>query len=195
MNNNTYLMNFTEFGKIQDIYKNVQDKSGLIEFVNNVVMNMDIYDKNNNNGYGIMLKDLSNIYVLITKPNFPFNKLNSKQSNRIDLKGTKNGVVLGYIWLCPWKVTGENNISCHFINFIDSRISGMNITRYMIQQYEEKSFRKCCLLPYEIMFSAKEYWKKYFIRFLNITNKTVLSKMIDVNHITPNDIKWDNLEL
>ena len=111
------------------------------------------------------------------------------------MKGTKNGVVLGYIWLCPWKVTGENDILCHFINFIDSRISGMNIARYMIQKYEEKSFRKCYLLPYEIMFSAKEYWKKYFIRFLNINNKTVLSKMIDVNHITPNDIKWDNLEL
>ena len=55
----------TEFGKIKDIWTDDDDQSGLLEFVNNVVMNMNMFDEKNNNGYGIMLPSLSDIYVLV----------------------------------------------------------------------------------------------------------------------------------
>jgi len=194
-NNNKTFLEFTEFGKIEDVYNKIQDRSGLIEFVNNVVMNMDMFDENNNNGYGIMLKDLSNIYVLVSKASFPFNKLNSNQNNRIDLQGTKHGVVLGYIWLCPWKVKEKSSIPYHFINFIDSRITGLNIAKYMIRQYESESLHRCHLFPFEIMSGAQEYWKKYFSDVYNINNMNELKKMINDYHLTTNDIKWDNLTL
>ena len=32
-------------------------------------MNVNMHDENNNCGYGIMLKDFSNIYVLVSKNN------------------------------------------------------------------------------------------------------------------------------
>ena len=49
---------YTTFGKIEHVYENVIEKEGLFEFVNNVVMNMDMFDEHNKNGFGIMLKDL-----------------------------------------------------------------------------------------------------------------------------------------
>ena len=64
------LEDFTEFSKIKNIWSDCfHDKNGLHEFLNNVVMNMD---KDCNNGYGKMLPDFSDIYVLVSKKDFPF---------------------------------------------------------------------------------------------------------------------------
>ena len=61
----------TRFGKIKDIfYGSSTDRNGLIEFVTNVVMDMDMTNDNNKNGYGIMLPDLSNIYVFKCKKGY-----------------------------------------------------------------------------------------------------------------------------
>ena len=73
------LEDFTEFSKIKDSF---HDKNALHEFLNNVVMNMD---EDCNNGYGNMLKGFSDIYVLVSKKNFPFEKLTSNQKISIDL--------------------------------------------------------------------------------------------------------------
>jgi hypothetical protein len=157
------LENYTEFGKIKDIYDSVHDKQGLFEFLNNVVMNDDIMDENNNNGYGIMLKDLSDIYVLVSKKDFPFDKIPYKNI-KLKLKNGKKNYVLGYIWLCPWIVEKPDCIPYHFINYIDTRISGLNIAKYMINIYEFHDEKKgqVNLLPFEIALSSKNYWKKYF---------------------------------
>lgn len=91
------LKEFTEFGKIKDIWNDIfHDKRGLCEFLNNVVMNID---KNCNNGNGNMLPDFSDIYVLVSNKDFPFDKLTLNQQISIDLSGAKKHFVLGYIWL------------------------------------------------------------------------------------------------
>ena len=65
------LQKYTTFGKVADIYP-ISGKEGLKEFLYNVVLNDNMFDENNNNGYGNMLKDLSNIYVLVANNTIPF---------------------------------------------------------------------------------------------------------------------------
>lgn len=188
------LENYTEFGKIKDIYDSVHDKQGLFEFLNNVVMNDDIMDENNTNGYGIMLKDLSDIYVLVSNKDFPFDKISHKNI-KLKLKNGKKNYVLGYIWLCPWIIKNPDCIPYHFISYIDSRISGLNIAKYMINAYEFQDEEKgqVNLLPFEIGLSSKNYWKKYFTDEYKVNNKTELKNMINNFKLKDDNIRWNEL--
>jgi hypothetical protein len=192
----------TIFGKIVDVYKGCS-QGGLVEFLKNVVMNMDMHDEKNNCGYGVMLKDFSNIYVLVSKRNFPFHKLTKKNNMYINLKKAKRNFVLGYIWLCPWEKTNYCNIS-HYINFIDTRISGLNIADYMIHLYEtkyedDKRIKEnnnewiCNLLPYEIPNNSAKYWKRHFANNLCVENLNDIVTLTKLHDIKQNDIKWEEL--
>ena len=182
------LEDFTEFSKIKDIWNDcLHDKNALREFLNNVVMNMD---DDCNNGYGKMLPDFSDIYVLVSKKDFPFEKLTSNQKISINLSLAKQNYILGYIWLCPWTLHNEGCIPYYFINFIDIRISGLNISKYMIEKFEgEEKY----LFPFEVMSGAEYYWKKYFMEVYEIKNKTELSQMISEYEFKKDDIKWEEL--
>lgn len=183
----------TEFGKIKDIWTDDDDQSGLLEFVNNVVMNMNMFDEKNNNGYGIMLPSLSDIYVLVSTPDFPFDQIKNTHNTSMEKFSLSNKqFVLGYIWLCPWKLKKENYAPYHFIKFIDSRISGLNIAKYMIDKYEECD-EECVLFPYEIDSKACGYWKKYLHKSYDIKSKNDLQKMITDFDFKTGDIKWDSL--
>jgi hypothetical protein len=186
------LEDFTEFSKIKDCWNDCfHDKKGLHEFLNNVVMNM-----NYENGYGKMLPNFSDIHVLVSKKDFPFEKLTLNQKISIDLSVAEKNLVLGYIWVCPW-VKNEACISCHFINFIDSRISGLNISKYMIKKYEEQMEEQMeeeiQLFPFEVMSGAEYYWKKYFMEEYGIKNKTELLQMICEYKFEKSDIRWEDL--
>jgi hypothetical protein len=188
------LEDFTEFSKIKDIWSDCfHDTNGLHEFLNNVVMNMD---EDSNNGHGKMLPDLSDIYVLVSEDDFPFEKLTLNQKISIDLSVAKKNFVLGYIWLCPWVLKNEGcipyRIPYHFIHFIDSRISGLNISKYMIEKYEETEEDKY-LFPFEVMYGAEYYWKKYFMEVYNVKNKAELSQMISEFKFKKKDIRWEYL--
>ena len=198
---NEFTLNkFTEFGKIKDIWgDSLHDKKGLHEFLNNVVMNTD---PNCNNGWEKMLPDLSDIYVLVSKQNFPFDKLSLNQKHSIDLSFANKNFVLGYIWLCPWILKNEECVPYHFINFIDSRISGLNIAKHMMSKYEydydyeydeEKEEEERFLFPFEVISSAKNYWKKYFMNVYSIKNKNELEQMITEYKFKKSDIRWDEL--
>lgn len=179
---------FTEFGKVKDIWNDcLHDKKGLIEFVKNIVMNDENY-----NGQNKMLPDLSEIYVLVSKKDFPFHKLTSDQKNTIDLSFANNNFILGYIWLCNWTVESKNHNPYHFINVIDSRISKMNICKYMIQTYEEINESEITLLPFEIDFGARYYWKKYFNKEFEIANKDELNQMI-IDWELSEEVRWEEL--
>ena len=181
-----HLEDCTEFSKIKDIWNDgLHDKNALREFLDNVVMNED-------NGYGKMLPDFSDIYVLVSTKEFPFESLtfDQKNANSIDLSAATQHFILGYIWLCPWVLQNEGCVPCHFIQFIDSRIPGLNISKYMIQQYESMGEERH-LFPYEVMRGAKYYWKKYFMEIFQIQNTTELSQMISEYEFK--NIKWDEL--
>ena len=184
------LEDFTEFSKIKDIWNDsLHDKNALHEFLNNVVMNTD---KDCDNGHGKMLPDFSDIYVLVSKKDFPFEKLTLNQKILINLSVAKQNYILGYIWLCPWVLQNEGCIPYHFINFIDSRISGLNISKYMIEKYEETEEGNY-LFPFEVMSGAEYYWKKYFMEVYKIKNKKELSQMISEYEFKKSDIRWEEL--
>ena len=185
------LEEYTEFAKVKDIWNDcLHDRDGLHEFLNNVVMNMD---ENCNNGWGKMLPDFSDLYVLVSTKDFPFNELTLKQKISIDLSLAKKNFVLGYIWLCPFVLKNEGCIPYHFIHFIDSRISRLNIATYMIEKYREQCEEETYLFPFEIMSGSELFWKKYFMEVYKIKNKTDLSQMITEFKFKKNDIRWEEL--
>ena len=195
------LKKYTTFGKVSDIYP-ISDKDGLNEFLYNVVLNDNMFDENNNNGYGNMLKDLSNIYILLANNRFPFNRLTL--DNKKNLKISDSNSVLGYIWVDspPQRSVQHLNVEIHYIKYIDSRISKLNIASYMINCYENqiqenewyknKIEKYVNLLPYEIEYSARLFWKKYFKRVYELYTKCQYEEMIQKYGIQQN-IKWDIL--
>lgn len=185
------LCDFTEFAKVKDIWNDCnRDKFGLHEFLNNVVMN---FNDDSSNGYGKMLPELSDIYVLVSNDDFPFDKLTSANKNMINMSSAKRIFVLGYIQVCPWILENDGCIPYHFINFIDSRISGLDIAKYMIEQYEEAFDEERYLFPFEIMIGAEKYWRKYFTEIYEIRNKQELKQMIYEYKFKNCDIRWDEL--
>lgn len=185
------LEEFTEFAEVKDVWKLNDcdhDKYGLHEFLYNVVLN--IYS---NNGDGKMLSDLSNIYVLVSKENFPFDKLTSNNNISIRLSSATKTFVLGYLWTCPWVLINDGCVPYHFINFIDSRISGLNIAKYMIQKYEEKFAEELYLFPFKIILGSEKYWKKYFVEVYGIYNSAQLYQMINTFKFKDGDVLWDLL--
>ena len=180
------LEEFTGFGKIKDIFNGLYNKDGLEEFMKNIVMSKK-YDNGNNK----MLADLSDIYVLIAKNDFPIEKVNATKDKK-NITKTKN-YVLGYIWLCHWVLEREmhKDFPYHFINFIDSRIPGLNIAEYMIEQFEQSETERL-LLPYQVIIGAVNYWKKYFQKKFGIKNKFDLEKMISDFNLE-NEVNWNYL--
>lgn len=186
------LEDVTEFAKIKDIWNECfYDREGLQEFLNNVVMNID---KKCCNGYGHISPNYLDVYVLVSNNDFPFYKLTTHNKISIDLSVVTTKFVIGYMWLCPF-VSSEEYVTCHFIDFVNSRISGLNIVKYMIKKYEEQWDDVTHLFPFEILFGAKLYWKKYFINTYNIKNKTDLLQLISEFNLTKKNINWKELIL
>tara|TARA_R110002072_G_scaffold295638_1_gene466707 strand:- start:231 stop:827 length:597 start_codon:yes stop_codon:yes gene_type:complete len=184
----------TLFGKVSDIWSvGFRSKNGLVEFIKNVVMNMDMCDGENKNGYGVMLQDVSNLHVLVSNQDFPFESLSESQNKNINLTASEDKCfVLGYIWTSPNIKRGNaGEADFHFIEYIDSRISGLDIAKYMIDMYGDCN--KACLLPYNIAYGADKYWKKYFEDEHDIETKAGLEQLIADCELNPSDIKWNSL--
>ena len=185
----------TFFGKVSDIWSlGFRSKNGLVEFIKSVVMNMDMCDGENKNGYGVMLHDVSNLHVLVSHRDFPFESLSEGQNKNINLTAASedNCFVLGYIWTSPNIKRGNaGEADFHFIEYIDSRISGLDIAKYMIDMYGDCN--KACLLPYNIAYGADKYWKKYFEDEHDIETKDELKQLIVDCELNSSDIKWNSL--
>jgi hypothetical protein len=164
------LEEFTTFSTIKEWFGDAAfDRTSLYEFVDNVIMS-----KKGFNGNGRMLPDLSNLYVLLSVIDFPFEKLTSnvkhsdhttsKRKISIDLSIAKKYGILGYIQISKQTYKNDDNVMIHFIESIDSRISGLNIARYMINKYENMYAQpgKVKLLPLNIVWDARHYWEMYF---------------------------------
>jgi hypothetical protein len=182
------------FGKVSDIWSvGFRSKNGLVEFIKNVVMNMDMCDGENKNGYGVMLQDVSNLHVLVSNQDFPFESLSESQNKNINLTASEDKCfVLGYIWTSTNIKRGNaSETDFHFIEYIDSRISGLNIAKYMIDLYGDCN--EACLLPYNIAYGADKYWKKYFEDEHDIKTKAELKQLIVDCELNSSDIKWNSL--
>jgi hypothetical protein len=174
----------TYFGKFKDIN---WIGEGSIEFVNNVVL------KHPNKC--IMLQNLSNIYVLVALQDFPSELLNHKQKKKWEDNNYR--IVIGYIWIDEKHSEYKNinnddgNISKHYIDFIDTRIRGLNLASYMMKQYE--NIHNCCIFPKEIITTAKNYWKKYFKKEYDLYTTEDYHRVVRDLNLYDNFIKWEEL--
>ena len=80
----------------------------------------------------------------------------------------------------------------YFIQYIDTRIAGLNIAEYMIDAFEGGG-TDGLLFPYEVEFGARIYWKRYFHRVYQVTNKKQLKQMIKEYGLHDYSVKWENL--
>lgn len=177
------------FGKISDFSSFGSDF--LEEFLNRYI--------NNHVNKSCLLFRLSNIYVLI----------GMKSSDKIVKKDEKKWIeimeedeykylnknkyyVLGYI-LIRGKSKGNSNN--HYIDMIDTRLRGHNIAKHMISEYEKYILNnESILLPYEIIPSSADYWKKYFSVFC-IECTEDLDDFIKENDIGCDNIDWGFLRV
>jgi len=176
----TDLDRITVFAKVSDIWNDtISDRNGLFEFVKNVVMK---------EGGGRMLSDLSNMYVLVCTNDFPATTFTNKHS--VDLSMVTTTIIIGYLWVCPIEINDVCDIY-HFIKYVDSRIAGLNIAKYMIEKYERR--HHAYLIPLEIVRGSERYWKRYFIANFYIHSIREFMKWIDENEFHRNGILWDAL--
>lgn len=206
-NNSINLYDYTRFDKVSNISWR---GNGLVEFVENYVL------KHPNKE--MLLSDLSNIYVLVTKMylqhqfddeinNFPEEYLKDKKDIYVE---NRYEFVLGYIWVSNKKETpskdhkwydADIDKEIHYINIIDSRVSGLNIAKHMIGRYDghdkydrgSNAYYEIDLVPKHIIYDSAKYWKKYFddyIDFGNEDHKTVLQDYMSFWKIDPENWKY-----
>lgn len=132
-----------------------------------------------------LLRNLSNVYVLIA--NIDSEELTKENeckwdsfldSDQMDLLKTNGKYIIGYIGI------GEKSYDYHLIEFINTRVKGFNIAKYMIARYERE--HHVLLLPEQIIESTVEYWKNHF----DIQNVEEITDIIEsVNH----SLNWNQL--
>ena len=147
-----------------------------VEFVENY-----IYESNEKK---LLLDNLHNLFVYIS----PYNKLlkNIIIDDLFAFMKKNNGLIIGFILLSDHK---KNNIQ--YIEYIDSRIKKYNIAYHMINIYETQY--NIILIPYDILESASNYWKKYFEKKYNIKSKDEYYIFLNKINIIENEIRWSFL--
>lgn len=143
---------------------------------------------------GILLKNLSNIYVLYGMQNSDnYVKSTEKKwkdilnDEQYEIMQKNNYYILGFILIDKKK---SKNDKVHYIGLIDTRVKGYNIAELMINKYE-KSYENIKLLPYEIIETSTKYWQKYFGNYFS--TKEEYHKFIIDMKINDDNIKWDYL--
>jgi hypothetical protein len=181
------LEKYTQFCKVSDI-KCDRDKSEdkAYDVVNEF---LDNYISSHPNK-GTLIKNLSNMYVLMAVKNAFWKRRLSKSENY--LLDTNSRYIIGFI--DPIKFT--NNI--HYIYYIDTRLRGMNIGRYMIEKYNYEmnnndNTEVVHLLPQEVVETAAAYWKKFFEDEYDCHNVEDLERLIEELSLEDHGLKWDHM--
>ena len=184
------------FGRMDDI-GDMFKKEVHEEFVTNVLMN------HNTN----LFPEYSYMYILVAHSpsndsllpgEMRWDDILSAQQNELLTKNS--AFIIGYMLM-----TLEHPKDIHFIEYIDSRVQGYNISDCMIKRFENevvefekesfgcKQVKPKCVIPKEIVCSSTGYWKKYFDRRLGVCSKEDLDQIKKTLHID-NLVNWFYLE-
>ncbi len=89
------------------------------------------------------------------------------------------------------------SVETHFIYFIDSRLGGLNVAKYMMNNYanvyseDSGEYRDITLLPGEILETAALYWKKYFEKEYEVDSLGALKRIMEIHNV--DDDAWKHL--
>lgn len=144
----------------------------------------------------VLLPKLSNLYVLVAIMTNEYSKWeNIMNEKQYGLFRNNLRYVLGYMY-----ITNTNDEPIHYIEFIDTRLRGYNLARYMIDQYEkyyvDNSDEKLLggiVIPREIVRGSVGYWKNYFSLWFYVCTYDELSEFINEFNIDRKMIKWDEM--
>ncbi len=162
------------FDKIENT--EIYHDNSIIEFITNTILTHP--------NAGSLFRKLSKIFVLIAmKYSECYLKKNEKSwKDVMSLEqygklNTNNSYIIGYILI------DDDN----FIDFIDTRIRGHNIAKYMMSRYYEKF--SIILQPKEIIKSAVKYW----LKIIDVISIEELEEYIADHEINKNMINWNEL--
>jgi hypothetical protein len=128
--------------------------------------------------------------------------LNKEQNEFLE---NHHAFIIGWMLMTP-----EHPTDIHFIEYVDTRLKGYNITDCLIKKFENElailnnhegknmlqgcfKIKPKCVLPKEIIQSSAEFWKKYFKKRFDIHTVYQLVKMKDNMKIDQN-VRWYYLE-
>lgn len=111
-------------------------------------------------------------------------------------------------YIIAWMLmTPEHPIDIHFIEFVDTRVKGYNLTDCMIKKFENElaiildesnktgctQIKPKCVFPKEILKTSSRFWQKYFQKRYDIYDKTSLYTLSDTLKIG-SIVHWKYLE-
>lgn len=181
------LEKYTQFCKVKDIKCDKdRDEDKAFDVINEFLENYICAHPNK----GTLIKNLSNMYVLMAVKNPFWNRKLSKSEKY--LLDTNSRYIIGFI--DPIRFT-EN---IHYIYYIDTRLREMNIGRYMINKYNYEmnnnlSEEVVHLLPQEVVETAAGYWKNFFVEEYECHNVEDLDNLIEQLDLGGHDLKWQHM--
>jgi hypothetical protein len=187
LNNNNmskeWIIKDAEFGKIKDIY--IEGET-IKEFINNV-----IYKHHN---WSILLKNLSDIYVLVASLGSQNYLKNSEKSwkeimnkEQYELLEKNRYFVIGYM------LVDERYEKIHYIDLFDTVIRKNNLGYHMINEYKKQRNYEVELIPQKIIETSAKYWAK----ILDVLDEkclvqfNLIDDFIESYNIKPEDISWE----
>ena len=170
------------FGRMDDI-GDMFKKEVHEEFILNVLMN----HKTN------LFSEYSYMYILVAHSSCKSNNIMTPREktwedilNKPQKEFLKrhNAFIIGYMLM-----TTEHPTDVHFIEYIDTRVPGYNITDCIIKKFENevvelaqnsvgcKQVKPICVIPKDILSTSSGYWKKYLKHRLGIQTIEDLDNM------------------
>lgn len=194
MKSEHFIINDAFFGKIKDVPISTE---AIKHFLDNVVYNHP--------NWGILLQNLSDIYVLVAS--FGAQRLlkdGEKSWKEIMKKDEYDILEKNMYFIVSYMLVREKDQNHHYIEIFDTIIRNNNLGRVMIGKYTDKFLRKeddwVYLVPQEIIPSSAKYWGKVlgFYYFDEYTGKFRMYKddieeYIKDSELDSNDLKWKHL--
>jgi hypothetical protein len=187
-----WIINDMFFGKIKH---STLDGESIKQFMDDV-----IYKHPN---WSILLKELSNIYVLVASHSAQTLLQDGEKSwkdfmneEQYKILETNGRLVIAYM------LVHEKHKDIHYIDFFDTIIRQNDFGRYMINRYEKERGFLVTLIPQQIIQSSAKYWIKVLDLYYDDDNddgnkeciyKEYIDEFIKENNLNSGELKWEYL--
>lgn len=147
----------------------------------------------------IMLRELSNLYVLVAKKS-QCNYLRKEEKGWKDIMNEREYEILeeNEQLIISYMLTNEKYPNIHYIDYVDTIVKHQNLCQVMIDKYESM-WPGVILVPQEIIPSSAKYWAKMMdLGNLNkddefIVDKDKIDDYIFELELNKKDLKWNSL--
>ena len=181
-----WIINDSDFGKIKSL---TISPEAIKEFITNCIFPHP--------NAGLLLQHFSELYVIVAS-NSAQRFLRENEKKWIDIMNTEqhnllisnSQFIFGYIWIDDEVSDTDQN---HYIEFIDTRIRGIKLARYMSRRYRYEIMNECnWVLPKQIIETAAGYWDIELFDLADFPSETL--QEIKTNLRITKHIDWEHLQ-